>query len=180
MTHQSGSSLIIVLILLAALLVSASALTRSSATATAIAGNVALTQAATQIAEQGVQAAQTYVSGLADPESTADLWYYRAKLGSDSTGLPLNMAWAAQAKAVPVAAANGFAVQYVVERLCAGTMPVGTNASTQCTTASVEQAGSDTVGAPVYTSSTSVFYRATVRVTGPKSLESYVQAIFSK
>jgi type IV pilus assembly protein PilX len=175
MRHERGGVLIAVLILLGVLLVSAAALVRSSMTTTAISGNVAVKQAATQAADVGIVSAQNYLSALATPEVTVANVYYATQLGSDTYGLPV-LNWTG----IPVVSTpNGFKIQYVLERLCTAPLPVA-DFLTQCATATSEQSGSNNVGAPRYAGAIAIYYRATVRVTGPKNAESFIQAVFRK
>lgn len=172
--HQRGSSLLLVLISLTALLFSALALIRATDTSSAIAGNIAAKQAATAAADVGVAAAGERVDGLASADTAQAGWYYAVQLPTASTGLP-TVDWSGVA---PLAVGN-YQMQYVVDRLCI-VAPV-TDATTQCAIAPVSSEGiSHRAGAAWYRPQTAVHYRVTVRVRGPKQAESYVQALFTK
>lgn len=174
MRAQSGTSLIIVVILLVILMISALALVRSSETVGAIAGNVAFKQAATEAADTGIAAANTWLLGLTNTDLAVAGVYYATRQNVDAYGLP-TIDWTG----VPVQPVKHFKVQHVVERLCQGPTPVA-NVVGQCLTTENTQDGSKKVGSPAYTGTTAVYYRVTVRVQGPSNAESYVQSLLSK
>jgi Tfp pilus assembly protein PilX len=171
---QRGASLIIVVVLLVVLMISALALVRSSETVGAVAGNVAFKQAATEASDVGVADASGWLAALANADAAAPGVYYATRQNVDGYGLPV-IDWSA----APERVVNAFKVQYVVERMCQGPLPV-TSVKTQCLTAQDQTAGSKKVGSPSYSGSTAVFYRVTVRVKGPRNSESFVQSLLSK
>ena len=171
---QRGASLIIVVILLVVLMISALALVRSSETVGAVAGNVAFKQAATEASDVGIAEASGWLTGLTNTELAAAGKYYAARQNVDGYGLPV-IDWGP----VPERSVNAFKVQYVVERMCQGPLPV-TSVKTQCLTGQDQTSGSKKVGSPSYSGSTAVFYRVTVRVKGPRNSESFVQSLLSK
>jgi Tfp pilus assembly protein PilX len=174
MNQQQGASLIIVVILLVVLMISALALVRSSETVGAVAGNVAFKQAATEAGDVGIAAANGWLAALTNAEAAAAGVYYATRQNVDGYGLP-TIDWSV----IPETAVNAFKVQYVVERMCQGPLPVA-SLTTQCLTAQDQAGGSKKAGSPSYSGSTAVFYRVTVRVKGPRNSESYVQSLLSK
>jgi len=174
MRPQQGASLIIVVILLVVLMISALALVRSSETVGAVAGNVAFKQAATEAGDVGIAAANGWLAALANADAAAAGVYYATRQNVDGYGLP-TIDWAL----IPETAVNAFKVQYVVERLCQGPLPVA-SVTAQCLTAQDQQSGSKKVGSPSYSGNTAVYYRVTVRVKGPRNSESFVQSLLSK
>lgn len=175
---QQGGSLIFVLVLLTVMLMGSVSMLRTTSTSNDIASNVAFKQAATFAAQAGVDAAAVLLRDVEDPESATE-GYYPAKEGDAATGLP-SVDWD-EIPVTTVSAPDGvaYSVQFVVERLCSES-PV-TDALEQCSIPYGEKkAGSARVGAADFSVGEGFFYRATVRVTGPKRTESFVQAIFSR
>jgi Tfp pilus assembly protein PilX len=173
--HQHGAALIIVLIALAALVFAAAALMRSSEDAAAIAANLAFKQAATQAADLAIQSGAVRLSGMTDYDTDIAGVYKASQLTVSDNGLP-NIDWTT----IPRQTVGNFNVQFIIERMCTGALPV-TNVVAQCATATPNgQAASHKVGAPGYIPLAGVFYRVTARVSGPKNSESYVQALLTK
>ena len=172
--RQQGASLIIVVILLVVLMISALALVRSSETVGAVAGNVAFKQAASEAGDTGLAAATGWMATLTNAEAAAAGVYYATRQNVDGYGLP-TIDWSP----VPQTTVNAFKVQYVVERMCQGPLPVA-SLTTQCLTAQGQQGGSKKAGSPSYTGKPAVYYRVTVRVKGPRNSESFVQSLLSK
>jgi Tfp pilus assembly protein PilX len=176
MKTQQGASLVIVIILLIILMISAVALVRSTDTMGAVAGNAAFKQAATEAADTGIYNAATWLGSLTNVDSDQVGVYYATRRGVDGYGLP-----AVDWSSVPPATVSNFRVQYLVERLCDGPLPIApASIAAQCMTNQTAQDGSRKVGSPSYTGATAVYYRVTVRVQGPRNSESYVQSMLSK
>ena len=173
--HQQGGSLIFVLIILVAMLISSVAVIRSAETTTAVAGNIAFKEAATQAGDLGLGAAELKLASLASPDSTVQFNYYAQELSTDGYGVPTGIDWSQ----VPKQVSGNYTYQYILERLCFGALPV-TDINLQCRTAKPEQQGSSKLGSPLYAALPPVYFRATVRVTGPKNAESFVQGIYYK
>ncbi|GGP22907.1 pilus assembly PilX family protein [Silvimonas iriomotensis] len=180
---QTGASLLLGLIVLVVLLIATVALMRSSDTANLIAGNVAFKQAATQLAELGVNDAKGVLGSMTTPDtnvapsSSTSYAYYALQQTTDSAGLP-SVTWSNMSTVT-----NGlYQYQYVIERMCTGTTPVS-DFVTYCSVSQQSQAGlpvNNNSNAANYQVSTAVFYRVTVHVTGPHSSESFIQAMFLK
>lgn len=193
---QRGSSLFIALIVLVAMTLAAISLVRSVDTANVIAGNFAFKQAAIQASDLGVEAAftqlPTIIANSLDtvvtpaPGGTTNYWYYPTMRTLDANGLPttqeLGAAGAATAinwGGVPVATTNsGYSVQYVIDRLCQGPPPV-TDIQAKCLADEPTGGGSKKLGSVQFSSSAAVYYRATVRVSGPRNTVSMVQVVLS-
>ncbi len=173
--HQRGGALMITLIALAVLLVAAVSVLRSTGTASAIAANTASKQAAAEAADTALQAAAVRLSALTAIDTDISGAYYATQQAVDSNGL-LTVSWTG----VPETVVGNFKVQYLIDRLCDAPLPV-TDAAVQCSTApAASESTSFRVGAPLYVPKTPVFYRMTARVVGPKSSESFIQAVVSK
>jgi type IV pilus assembly protein PilX len=175
MKREKGGALIITLIAMAVLLIGAVSLLRSSNTASAIAANAAMKQAAAEAADTGLQSGAVVLAGISNLEAHIAGSYFATQQATDANGL-LTADWTT----VATHQAGNYQVQYLIDRLCDAPLPVA-NTSAQCSISpSVSDSTSHRVGAPVYTPKAPVYYRITARVVGPKSTESYVQAVLSK
>lgn len=185
---QRGVVLLISLIALVALTLAGIALMRAIDTGNVIAGNIAFKQAALQASDTGVEAAlaalPNIIAGSLDTNclacavNTAGV-YYATMQPVDAKGVPapgnLPIVWST----VPITTvSSGYDVQYVIDRLCQGPTPV-TNVQTNCFAEAPLGGGSKKGGAVVFSSSAAVYYRVTVRVTGPRNTVSMVQSILS-
>jgi type IV pilus assembly protein PilX len=173
--RQRGVSLLLVLVVLGVLLLAAAALLRNTETASLIAGNITFKQAALQAADIAVNQAVTDLTGRADLETTAPGVYMATRLPTDANGLPTNFDWSG----VSARSYGNLQLQWIVDRLCVAPLPV-TNPIAQCQVNDLATTGSNKVGSPDYKSTTTYFYRVTVRARGPKNAESYVQSIVSR
>jgi len=79
---------------------------------------------------------------------------------------------------VAASTVGNYSVQRVVERLCQ-TTPV-TDPLADCMVREADAPGSNKAGSLAYKAPASVYYRITVRVTGPKSANAFVQALVLK
>lgn len=184
-TKQRGVSLIIALIALLAMTIAGLALMRSVDTANVVAGNLAFRQATLHASDVGVETAITdlgtivttsidanYPSGCA----TGACNYYPTRQATNAAGVPTVVNWTT----VPTTTVDGsYAVQYVIDRLCDGPVPV-TDITAKCMGTSEATVGSKKAGAVSFTSSTQVYYRLTVRVVGPRNTVSIVQTLYTR
>ncbi|AIY43267.1 Type IV fimbrial biogenesis protein PilX [Collimonas arenae] len=184
--------LFVALIVLIAMTLAALALMRSVDSANIIAGNLAFQEAATHSADTGVEAAtawlQTNNTGStldADDSTNGYAANGSAATNSPGAGQSWDNFWssslattrARQAVALDSAGNN---VSYVIDRLCnnAGSKTGGASCVAspvvQAATGNAEEAGQIPLNAPSV-----VYYRITVRVSGPRNTVSYVQAVVS-
>lgn len=194
--RQRGVALFIALIVLVAMTLAAISLVRSTDTANVIAGNLAFKQATLNAGDLGVEAAFTALPNIISTSletaltpGTASYFYYPTMRTLDANGIPtqqqLGDAGAATAidwSAVPIATtASGYDVRYVVERLCLGPAPVN-DIQGQCygNVPATAGSGSKKAGATVFSAAQSVYYRVTVRVSGPRNTVGMVQAIIRR
>jgi Tfp pilus assembly protein PilX len=186
---QHGIVLFITLIVLVAMTLAGIALVRSVSTTNLIAGNLAFQQGAVFAGDTGIENAiawldqnNTGTTLHADNSGTG----YSASRQDPTSGQSWDDFWnnqlAAQAfPATPVADAAGNSVQYVIQRLCASAgdpSAVGVNCATSPST-DASAGSSKSAGGPSYSRSSSVYYRITSRIAGPRNTVSYVQAIVS-
>jgi type IV pilus assembly protein PilX len=173
--RQGGVSLLLVLVVLGVLLLAAAALLRNTETASLIAGNITFKQAALQAADIAVNEAVTDLTARADLDTTVPGTYMATRLATDANGLPANFDWSG----VTSRTYGNLQLQWIVDRLCVAPLPV-TNPIAQCQVNDLATTGSNKVGSPDYKSTTTYFYRVTVRARGPKNAESFVQSIVSR
>jgi type IV pilus assembly protein PilX len=191
---QTGVALIMVLIMLAAMMIAGVALIRVVDSANMISGNFAFRQATLNIADLGVEAAVAELTEIRKTSSEAPYpagcetfcRYFPARsVGSamlDSRGLPLLggvdgtttrvINWSGNdVNAAP----RGYSVRYVIDRQCK-VAPV-TDAVNQCINYAPQSGGSKKSGATVFSSSSVVYYRVSIQVSGPRNTQSHVQVM---
>lgn len=182
---QQGVSLIIALLCLIALTLAGLALIRSTDTTNVISGNLAFRQAALHATDVGVETAFDEIDTIAatvflDKKypnlcATGACNYYPTRQATDSAGIPTVINWAL----VPSTTVdNSYTVQYVLDRLCDAPLPV-TDVRTQCMNTGAALVGSKKAGVEPLSKPVQVYYRATVRVVGPRNTESIVQALYA-
>jgi Tfp pilus assembly protein PilX len=193
--RERGVVLMIALIVLVAMTLAALAIMRSLDTGTLVAGNIGFRQAAVATADSGVETARTWIManvGLLTADQPGTGYYSTRQDSLDITGNRTEggldgVDWGGSDPAQPVKAfslgtvdSSGNAVFYLIHRLCS--IPGSINAPGQsCATAQISGTGSSQ-DAPDYSAyalavKNQVYYRITVRVNGPKSTVSYVQAV---
>lgn len=191
-SRQQGVVLIIALIMLVAMTLGGLALMRSVHTTTAIAGNLAFQQAATNAADTGVETAVAWLennnAGTNLHNNIPGSGYAASKtVADDPSG---NQDWTELWTAIWVprgvatvtqngggADPSGNTVQYVIQRLCNGTgNPLSAAAGCAVSPIAATQTGNSMSGGTAHlTVNTQVYYRITVRVTGPRNTASFIQ-----
>ncbi len=195
---QQGVVMLVALIVLVVMTLAGIALMRSTDTSNLIAGNMAFKQAATHSADQGVEAAIAWLEAnnsgaLLDPNipsvgytasSQNNLGYQTGEAfwnGLTASGVCyLPMAGGVCAASPGVADASGNLMAFMIQRLC---RQVGSRNGNSCavangaivTTGSGEGSQDDALTG----TATSLYYRITVRVVGPRNTVSYIQSIVS-
>jgi Tfp pilus assembly protein PilX len=192
--QQEGIVLIIALIMLVAMTLGGLALVRSVYTGTNIAGNLAFQQAATNSSDSGIEAAVTWLesnNGTGALNSNIDANGYSASK-TRAEDASSNQSWdnlwtnvwvPRGVVTVPVGTnsstvdSGGNTVQYAIQRLCNATgEPFGLgNDCAVSPIATASTSNSHGAGAPTLSVSSQVYYRITVRVSGPRNTVSYVQ-----
>jgi Tfp pilus assembly protein PilX len=187
--------LFIALIVLVAMTLAGIAVMRSVGTNVLISGNMAFKQAATSVADYGVETAGAWISGAtattlqndgAPGSPTAGYyssWKYDPTAPTDLTKNfdPFQFNWN-NAKVVAPAPDPSTQVQYVIHRMC--TLPNTSidDINQQCVFATTTSSGSTgstqnvlSGGQAPLTPTSQVYYRVTVKVTGPKNSISFIQ-----
>jgi Tfp pilus assembly protein PilX len=173
---QTGSSLILVLIVLAIVLVGSAMLMRSTESATLIVGNTTFKDSAVRSGELGINAAFDAIRALPSEEVNVSPWYFASAQATDSSGMPSSVNWASVTKST----LGNYQVQWVVDRLCVAPLPV-TDTYSQCQVSQTQQTGSNRGGWGVAIQNDPVkYFRVTVRITGPKSTEQFIQSLVSR
>jgi len=190
---QQGVVLFIALIVLVAMSLAGIALMRGVDTGTIIAGNLAFRQSAMHVADIGVEAARTWLTGVTptatlyndQPAITGGQGYFANwaqdldLLGNDPLKVDYN--WNNAIAVTSPAPPAGYSVSYVIHRLC---KQAGDPVSITCVkqTVGAGSTASGTKGAASFGTfaiqvPTNALYRVTVRVVGPRNSVSYVQAV---
>ena len=191
--RQKGVVLFIALIVLVAMTLAGLALVRSVDTSNIIAGNLAFKQSTTQAADVGIEVAvsalPTIIATTLDSVVTGTSYlYYPTRRVHDTKGVPTTKEYDGSAglgtainwSSVPVAqTVAGNEVKVVIDRLCQGPAPV-TDLEGKCFSEPGIGGGSKKAGAVVFSGTTTVYYRVTARVSGPRNTVSIVQAVLSR
>lgn len=181
-SSQKGIVLVVTLIALMILLLTSVALIRSTDANLQIAGNLAFKRDLINQAERAVPQIQTVfktgaLSNLPARDTTnAAINYYATVQASNDSGIPNVLFNVADSNANNIYdAASGVRIRYVIDRMCL--------AEGAITAQSCNLAGNDTPAgcdAPCQQLPTYYpVYRLTLRATGPKNTEAYLQTTFS-
>lgn len=184
---QDGIVLIIALIMLVAMTLGGLAMIRSAHTTTAIAGNLAFQQAATTSSDIGIETAIAWLqnnvaNGGLDQNITAS-GYTASRTAADdpSSSQDWTELWTSvwvprgvvTVPGGPDAAGN--TVQYVIQRLCNTS---GNSLGAKCVISPIETnltGNSQSANSHRLNLNGQVYYRITVRVSGPRNTVSFVQ-----
>jgi hypothetical protein len=166
---------------------------RSVDTGNVVSGNLAFNEAAIQMVDVGAEDAYTFInSNTADITTSCQTvttgicpsYYYPNIASLDAvTRLPVQAAALTWSTATDVPGQTGFTYQYVIERMCKGTIPDRpTSASPEeqatfakCTVAILYD---DTTGLVVQEGLGKLFYRITVQVNGPRNTRALAQYFY--
>jgi type IV pilus assembly protein PilX len=202
-SQQRGVVLLISLIMLIALTLVGVSMLRSVGVGAGIAGNLAFKQNATAVADLGVEISRTWLvnKGAAAPlDLNSDAiaasgyfscWYADCTLKTEFN--PLTYNWVNSKKMTNADAPfidaltgkdnTGNEVRYVVHRLCdlTGEVLLDKNPLQKCANftdySGLGSKGGSGYGQALSSLSDQPYFRATVRVTGPRNTLSYIQVI---
>lgn len=198
--RQRGVVLFIALIALIAMALAAVGLMRSVDTSNVIAGNMAFKQSTINASDLGVEDAFDKLATIVTTSLEAnypagcdkDCTYYPTLRAADSRGLPtvkqLSAAdpsagaaidWGSVASVTLPAELAQYEVRYVIDRLCLGPPPV-TDLQANCSSEAPLGGGTKKSLGTVFSNTTTVHYRVSIRVLGPRNTLSYVQAVISR
>lgn len=167
-----GVTMLVVLLLMSVMLLGGLALARMTEIGVMATGNSSYREASLQASEVGVNTAYARVRTITNEETNNGNWYW-ATMQAQTAGLP-TVTWAT----APEITVGSYSVRYVVERMCT-TAPV-TATLRQCLVKQVPQTSSSRVGVEELDPPNSRQFRITVRVTGPKDTETWVQSLVTK
>jgi Tfp pilus assembly protein PilX len=170
---QRGVTMLVVLVLLSVMLLGGLALARMTEVGSLVSGNSNYREASLQASEVGLNSAYEAVKALSNEEAQAGNWYWPTTQSADTTGIP-SVSWTN----APQIAVGSYSVSYVVERMC-NTAPV-TNTLRQCLVKQEPQLESASFGKETPDPPNSRQFRITVRVSGPKETQTWVQALVTK
>lgn len=197
--RQRGIVVVISLIVLVVMTLAAVGLIRSMDTATVVSHNLTFKQVSLQLGDIGTEAATNELAYFAGSSADAafpsgcaangSCRYFPVMQTLSTLGVPATTNWSNVANISSVtfpttfnglnALPSGYTVQYVVERLCTGTLPI-TNISSNCYSLAPEEGGSKKLGSPVFTTTESIYYRATIRVADAKGASTLTQVILRR
>ena len=192
---EQGVILFVALIVLVAMSLAGIALMRSVDTNVLVAGNLAYRQSATAAGDWGIEQARQYLkttltgnASALDLDSPASGYYASWQSGIDLYGRTASttddFAWSTLGLLVGTDSA-GNEVRYVIQRICQNSGS-GTSAGAACVrTAREGSSGTlegSTMGVVSYGTAQlppplTLYYRVTVRISGPRNTQSFVQAV---
>jgi Tfp pilus assembly protein PilX len=179
--------LLVALVVLVAITVAGIGMMRSVDTATLVSGNLAFQQSATHAADKGVEQAigmlaQKLADGTLDSNDTTNGYF--ASLRSTDNPAP-GQSWQDFWKASLAASAYdagedglGNRLFFVVHRNCANAQPPGSGGhcvASPRVTPTDGGGNSEEAGEFKLITASQIYFRITVRVSGPRRTESYVQ-----
>lgn len=167
-------TILVVLVLLTVMLLGAVALARVTEIGTLATGNAAFREASIQASEVGLNTVYAQVRAIANEEADIGTWYRAQVQAADANGIP-NMDF----DAAPQVVVGAYTVSYVAERMCQGVLPVEDPLS-QCLVKQEPVDASRKAGTEKLDPPNSKQFRVTVRVTGPKGTQTWVQSLITK
>lgn len=180
---QRGAILMVVLVALIAMMISVIALSRSMDVHQLVAGNLAFRNSTVHSSDAGVQGAVQWIqaaAGTTTLNSNAPVQGYYAVIAEpnwDDEAI-----WAQCAACTIGADAAGNQVQWMIHRMCSAEgnpNATGNSCSLLGSTSGAASGGSYASDATNFTGTAQNYYRVTVRVVGPRSTNTLVQAFVS-
>lgn len=186
---QEGIVLLLALIILIAMTLAGIALIRSTDIANIIAGNLAFKQAATHYGDRGIEVARDWLNANKDStllnSDVPDAGY--SANGNDPNRSPTaGQTWEAYwstlaANRIATAPADGlgYTATYIIDRMCtnAGARADGAGCSESTVPAPPPTECGNSLVNDVPQCPPAIYYRVTVRIAGPRSTISFVQAM---
>lgn len=195
--RQSGFVMIIALIALAIMSIAAIGLMRTTSSSASIAGNLAFEQAAATSADQAVEAAVTWLENNSGQTSSSTASTcstgtsvlacdqtshgYAATRTDPSSTQSWSQLWtqlvAAGYTAIQLSQdSSGNTAAYLIQRMCASAGDA--SSSNGCSSSPMAaNTGSSKKSGSTQSSSSQVYYRITVKVSGPRNTVSFTQAM---
>lgn len=170
---RRGVTMIVVLALMSVMLLAGLAFARMAEIGVLASGNAAYREASLQASQVGLNTAFAAVRALTDEETAVTGWYWPTIQAADADSVP-TVDWTA----APSVTVGPYTVRYVAERMC--TVATVTNSLRECLVKQIPQIGSDNAGTEALDPPNSRQFRITVRVSGPKDTETFVQSLVTK
>lgn len=179
--NQRGVVLFIALIVLLAMTLAGIGLMRSVTTGNLVAGNLAFKLSTVNAAEPAIQDAYSWLtSKIGTPvlDTTDATHGYFSAQGTPNWSD--NATWSDAYPALPTADAAGNTVRVLIHRMCINPNAAYNATGNQCAldASSTQGSGSSmTIPPIVYNTKSSIYYRITARVQGPRNTQSFIQAM---
>jgi len=170
---QRGVTMLVVLVLLSVMLLGGLAMARLSEVGTLATGNAAYHETALQASEVGLNTGWVAVRNLADDAIAVAGWYATTPVAKDANGIP-TVDWSL----APEVVVGQMSVRYVAERACS--VAAVTQVLRECLVKTVAQDDSRDATREKLDPPSAKQYRITVRVTGPKGTQTFVQSLITR
>ncbi len=171
---QRGVTILVVLVLLTVMLLGGLALARMTEVGTLAAGNSAFRDAALQASEIGLNEVYAQVRAIGDENVAVGTWYRPSTMATDANGLPV-VDW----DTLPEVVVGQYSLRYVADRICQGALPVA-DPLKQCLVRQIPQLESADATKEELDPPNAKQFRVTIRVTGPKNTQTWVQSMVTK
>jgi Tfp pilus assembly protein PilX len=173
--QQRGVTMLVVLVLLSVMLLGGLAFARLTEVGTLAAGNNAYREASLQASEVGLNTVYERVKNdIANDDTSIAGWYWNTLQASDDNGIPQ-----VDFDAAPTINVGPYEVAYVAERVC--DEAVVTEPLRECLVKQIPQDNaSRKAGAEELDPPNSKQFRVTIRVTGPKATQTWVQSLITR
>lgn len=171
---RRGVTVLVVLVLLSVMLLGGLALARMTEVGTLASGNAQFREAALQASEIGLNEVFAQVRAVVDENIAPGAWYSPTALPTDAAGLP-QVDWSA----MPSIAVGNYEVRYVADRVCEGALPVA-DPLRQCLVRQIPQLTSADYSKEKLDPPNARQFRVTIRVTGPKGTQTFVQSMVTR
>jgi len=171
---QRGVTILVVLVLLTVMLLGGLALARMTEVGTLAAGNSAFRDAALQASEIGLNEVYAQVRAIPNENNAVGNWYRPSMMATDANGLPV-VDW----DTLPEVVVGQYSVRYVADRICQGALPVA-DPLKQCLVRQIPQLESADATKEELDPPNAKQFRVTIRVTGPKNTQTWVQSMVTK
>jgi hypothetical protein len=167
--------MLVVLVLLSVMLLGGMALARLTETGTLASGNTAFREASLQASEVGLNTAYMRIRDEVTNTAVSQAgWYWATMQDTDASGIP-----EVDFGAAPEVTVGAYSLRYVAERLC--TVGNVSDMLRECLVKQeVDPNKSRVGGREALDSPKAIQYRVTVRVTGPKDTQVFVQSLITK
>jgi type IV pilus assembly protein PilX len=189
---QRGVVMFVALVVLIVMTLAGLAMLRQMSSGVSIAGNIAFKQAATAVADVGVETARVWIGNnpaTLGVDQVASGYYATWALNFDPTSAAWAAIWQGAPVLLPAVTGNtGNTVRYVIERLCSQLGPnwgPGMLPTQECADSVGKSTSGQSMGGVSYTNPGGTttppapYYRVTTQVLGPRNTVSYTQVVLN-